>query len=262
MFWKKREPAPAWPVGLPPLAVREAYGRIHIADEHGERWTDDDRLAHYGVRIFWCQGTYYNERAAKRSDTSPGRPAVLQPEPGNPYDSNAIAVYASGKRVAHIAEDETGAARSALKHSHAARFFRGEPSGTYSGGNVAVITAPPATLDLLFAPPDPSRFAVRSYRLRKAPEYQDALKKAQTASGGERFTIGIMQMVTPSGKFKGEPMLGFGAYGMELGQLLPRYETDRPAIAAAVARGLTSASATIGVHDETGRLACVAVMPE
>lgn len=53
----------------------------------------DRRLPKAGIYVSNLRGTAYHQRACRAGDFSPGARLRLVPEPGNPHDRHAVAVY-------------------------------------------------------------------------------------------------------------------------------------------------------------------------
>jgi len=61
-------------------------------DDLATHW-DDDRLSEIDVLVVKVAGVSYRADALQAADFNPGSPLALVPEPDNPIDSNAIAIY-------------------------------------------------------------------------------------------------------------------------------------------------------------------------
>lgn len=115
----------------------------------------DTRLAHAGILVSQLRGETYHKDACRRGDFSPGAAVQLVPEPDNPHDHRAVAVYdATGEH--HCAYVNKQKARAYLKRLAAgeqleAISLRGTPVGK-TCEQVAVLAASPRVLALLLSP--------------------------------------------------------------------------------------------------------------
>jgi hypothetical protein len=121
----------------------------------------DRRLTAAGVLVSNLRGESYDKPACRAGDFSPGAPVELAPEPENPHDDRAVAVYdASGRHKAAYMNKQK--ARAYLKRLHA-----GETLGAISLRGTSART-PCEQIAILVATPQVIAH-LRSPRPRGAP---------------------------------------------------------------------------------------------
>lgn len=150
------------PDGLPTLSL------ILYTDTSGERvlrlcendtglliGPTDMRLPYAGILVSQLRGEAYHKDACRRGDFSPGAAVRLVPEPDNPHDPKAVAVYdATGEhRCAYVNKQK---ARAYLKRLAAGEQLEGiSLRGTRAGKTceqVAILAATPRVLAVLRSP--------------------------------------------------------------------------------------------------------------
>ena len=115
----------------------------------------DTRLTHAGILVSRLRGETYHRAACRRGDFTPGARVLLVPEPENPYDPKAVAVYdATGRHLCGYVNKQK--ARAYLKRVAAgerieAISIRGTAAGKQCE-QVGVLAASPAVLNLLRSP--------------------------------------------------------------------------------------------------------------
>lgn len=257
----------AWPKGLPPLAVREYRGKQEIMDDRANVWTDSpDALAQSGIHLLWVQGwAAYYEKSVTHSDNSPGAHAILTPEPTNEYDRNAVMVQAISRKptkIGYVSADQAPGIGKLLRQERGlqARFLRGARPQFWPTHSLAVVLTNPFIMDLLWNPPVPSRFDVQSGTLKDSKKYQSDLSYVRAQAGDKRVELFTNPTQIESGKYAGQPKIGFGAFGREVGYLTYRYEQDRLLIDRILLHQIRSVGAVIseGLED---RLVATVIVP-
>lgn len=83
------------------LVVTTPFGLLNPRSVHAYK---------IGLFSFQIRGTYHYPGSVKGGDFSPGAEAILRREPSNPYDANAIAVYAGNatKRAGYVNKQRAG----------------------------------------------------------------------------------------------------------------------------------------------------------
>lgn len=249
------------------MVAREYRGRHEIMDDKGNVWTDNtDALADNGIHLIWVQGwAAYHEKAVTRSDSSPGARAVLTPEPTNEYDKNAVMVQAFSRKptkIGYVPARQAPEIGKLLRQDSRlqARFLRGARPQFWPTHSLAVVLTTPFIMDLLWNPPVPSRFDVQSGTLKDSKKYQSDLSYVRACAGKKRLELFANPTQIESGKYAGQPKIGFGAYGREVGYLTYRYEQDRPLIDRILLHRIRSVDAIIyeGLED---RLVATVIVP-
>lgn len=120
----------------------------------------DLRLPYCGILVSNLRGESYHADACRRGDFSPGACVTLMPEPDNPHDPKAVAVYdATGAHhCAYVNKQKARAylKRLALGEQLEAISLRGTPPGTPCQ-QVTILVATPEVMALLRSPrPDDS----------------------------------------------------------------------------------------------------------
>jgi hypothetical protein len=88
-----------------------------LHDDHDLGWSlHDPRLAEAGILVCKVAGVTHHE-GMQADDAGPGRPFALVPEPENPYDPNAVAIWDAGRKVqvGYVPRDLARTVSSALE---------------------------------------------------------------------------------------------------------------------------------------------------
>lgn len=115
----------------------------------------DRRLPRAGILVSNLRGEKYHQDACRRGDFTPGVAVQLTPEPDNPHDSHAVAVYDSkGEHLCAYVNKQKARAylkRLAGGQQLLAISLRGTPAGR-ACDQVAILAATPDVLALLTSP--------------------------------------------------------------------------------------------------------------